>query len=187
MEIRSGYAFRSRPQRADEGGIKLVQMRDLDSATGWVQEMNLESIEAPANWDKHRLGIHDVLLAARGQNNYAAQFGGNSVAIPASNLLVLRLKPDCWDVHPFFLVLYLNLPGTQAQLGLMQTGSNIPFVPIDALKELVIPVLSNEQQQKFARLNELHQQEQRLMTEIQEKKKQLMAGVFQRLLTQGAT
>jgi hypothetical protein len=181
-DVRSGYAFRGRPARVDRGGIMLVQMRDLDSATGWVQESNLEQIEPPPNWEKYRLRLHDVVLAARGDNNQGAQFGGNTEALPASNLLVLRIRPGC-ELHPFFLVWYLNLPQTRAQLRQMRTGSNIPFIPIESLKGLPVPVPSNEMQQHIFGLNELFQTEQRLMTQLQERKKELMAGVFQCLLT----
>jgi len=180
-DVRSGFAFRERPERAAAHGIRLVQMRDLDSVTGWVQEEALESIEPPPNWEKHQLRLHDVVLAARGEKNQAAQFGGNTEAIPASNLLVLRLKPPL-VVLPYFLVWYLNLPPTQARLRQMRTGSNIPFIPIESLKRLAVPVLSDDMQQHISGLNELFQTEQRLMTQLLEKKKELMAGVFQCLL-----
>jgi hypothetical protein len=146
-DIRTGYPFRERPVRVATGGVQMVQMRDIDRATGWVKE-NLEQVETPPNWEAHRLHVGDVLLAGRGERNYAAQYAGDPnlsndddagevPAVAASHLVVLRVKPT-GDVIAPYLAWYLNLPQTQERLRASRAGSNISFIPIEALERIPI-------------------------------------------------
>ena len=64
----------------------------------------------------------------------------------------------------------------------MRAGSDIPFLPLAALGQLSVPVPSIEQQHRIVDLYGLFQQEQHLMAQIQDKRRELMAGVFQSLL-----
>ena len=179
-EIRTGFPFRERPVRVASGGCGLVQMGDLDTVTGWVKP-NLERVEPPSNWESHRLRVGDVLLASRGERNDAAQFSGDVEAVAAAHLLVIRLKPDC-GVHPFFLAWFLNRPKTQARLRVVRSGTNIPFLPVDTLRLFEIPVPSNELQHHMVHLHQLSLQEEKLVQQIQVRRRELMAGLMQCLL-----
>jgi hypothetical protein len=190
-EIRTGYPFRQRPVRVASGGCALVQMGDLDSVTGWVKS-GLEQVEVSGNWKKHELFVGDVLLASRGESNAAAQYAGDLrasnddntpdvPAVAAAHLLVIRLKPGC-GVHPFFLAWFLNQPDTQAQLRAVRSGTNIPFLPIEQLRNLEIPVPSDDLQHHMVSLYQLSLEEERLAKQLQQKRRELMAGVFQCLL-----
>lgn len=178
-EIRSGYPFRGRPERYPPGGICLVQMSDLKPDQPWVPEA-LERIEPPVNWQKHALRVHDVLLAVRGQRNNAAMYHGQQDAVAAANLAVLKLKGE---VLPHYLTWYLNLPQTQEQLRALRVGTNIPFLPIEALGQIKIPVPSIDRQHQIVVFYKLWQEEQRLMSKALDKRRELMAGVMQCLLT----
>lgn len=185
-DVRTGYPFRERPERVNTGGVQIVQMRDIDGATAWVGE-NLEQVKAPPNWETHRLHVGDVLLTTRGERNNAALFSGiNTKTVAAANLLVLRVKtPD--QVIPPYLAWYLNLPHTQERLRASRAGSNIPFIPIEELERLPIHVPSIAIQNHVVNLLQLSVEEQQLMTQIQEKRRELMAGVLQSLLTNQIT
>lgn len=195
-DIRTGYPFRERAERVDTGGVAMVQVRDLDGTTGWVKP-NLEQIETPANWEAHRLHGGDVLLAARGERNQVAQYPGganasgddDAVEVPAvvaSHLIVLRIKATGLVIPPY-LTWYLNLPKTQERLRALRAGSNISFLPIEALERLPIRVPSTEMQNHLVHLHELSVDEQRLMTQIRDKRRELMAGVLQCLLSNQTT
>jgi hypothetical protein len=157
----------------------MVQMSDIKPDQPWVPE-TLERIEPPDNWQKHALRVHDVLLAVRGQRNSAAMFHGEMDAVAAANLAVLKFKGDAL---PHYLTWYLNLPQTQEQLRALRVGTNIPFLPIEALGQMNIPVPSIDQQHHIVELYKLWHEEQQLMTQMLEKRRELMAGVFQCLLT----
>lgn len=182
-DIRSGYPFRDRPDRSSVGGIAMVQMSDIKADQPWVAE-TLEQIEPPDNWEKHALRAHDVLLTVRGHRNNAAIYQGENAAVAAANLAVLKFKGDAL---PQYLTWCLNLPQTQEQLRALRTGSNIPFLPIEALGQMKIPVPSMDRQQHIVELYKLWHEEQQLMTQVLNKRRELMAGVFQCLLTNDRT
>jgi len=199
VDIRTGYPFRGRPERAATAGIRLVQMRDVQPDQPWVSA-ELERVEAPANWEKHRLRMTDIVMTSRGERNNAAEFSSDPKisnddddapdelpAVAASQMLVLRPRRVGDTLLPAYLVWYLNRPETQAQLKSMRTGSNIPFLPVEALKSLEVPLPSYQMQQHITHLHQLSMDEQRLMTQIQDKRRELMAGVFQCLLTNQTT
>lgn len=199
VDIRTGYPFRERPERPTTVGIRLVQMRDIQPGKRWVNSA-LEVVEAPANWEKHQLRMTDIVMTSRGDRNNAAEFSCDPnisnddddaaeelPAVAASQMLVLRPIGVGDTLLPAYLVWYLNRPETQAQLKSMRTGSNIPFLPVEALKSLAVPLPSYEMQQHITHLHQLSMDEQRLMTQIQDKRRELMAGVFQCLLTNQTT
>ena len=184
VEIRTGYPFRERAERAAADGVGLVQMRDIDGATGWVKR-ELDHVQPPANWQSHRLWVGDVVLAGRGERNFAAQFANDEDAVAASHLLVLSVKGGA--LIPPFLAFFLNLPQTQERLRALRSGSNIPFIPIDALGQMKIPVPSIEMQNHLVNLMQLSEQEQQLMAQIQQKRRELMTAVYALLLERNET
>jgi hypothetical protein len=180
--IRSGFPFRERPVRVATGGCRLVQMRDVSDGFGVIAG-NLETVEAPANWEQHRLRLGDIVFGARGQQNNAAMVCLEMPnAIAASSLHVLRVNEDL--VSPHFLVWFLNLPQTKERLRTMQTGSSIPFISIEDFSQLPMRVPTYQLQQQIVELMLLQQEEQTLMRMIQTKRGELIDGTLQTLLNQ---
>jgi restriction endonuclease S subunit len=178
--IRSGYPFRERPVRVETGGCRLVQMSDLDKRLGGISP-NLESVAAPSNWETHRLHQYDILFAARGQINGAGVLTSDvSNAIAASTLLVLRSNNQI--VNPFYLAWHLNTDQTQAELKTMQAGSSIPFISIEDLGQLPVPVPSLEKQVKIVELESLGLEEQALMEMLRRRRQDLIKGAQKALL-----
>ena len=179
-EIRSGYPFRKKPERVEKDGCRLVQMRDVDRSLGAVKG-NLETVKAPPNWEDQRLRIGDILFTARGQTNSAGVFPFEiNDAIAASTLLVLRSKDQ--NVDPFYLAWHLNLAHTQERLRTMQVGSSIPFIPIEELGNLQIPLPPVEVQRQIVELISLGQEEQALMELLRRKRLALIEGAIRTLL-----
>ena len=178
-EIRSGFPFRKKPERAESGGCCLVQMRNVDRSLGEING-NLEAVIAPPNWEDQRLRSGDILFTARGQTNSAGVFTSKiSNALAASTLLVLR--PNGF-VFPFYLAWYLNLPHTRELLRSMQAGSSIPFIPIDELGGLPIHLPPMELQRQIVDLVSLGQEEQALMELLRRKRLALIEGAIRTLL-----
>jgi hypothetical protein len=180
-EVRSGFPFRVRPVRVTTGGCRLVQMRDVKGSYGAILG-NLETVEAPANWEHQRLRTGDIVFSARGQQNSAAVICVEMPnAIAASSLHVVRVNEDLVSSH--FLVWYLNLPKTKERLRTMQAGSGIPFISIEDFSQLAVRLPSMELQDKITDLVLLQQEEQTLMRLIQMKRGELIDGTLQTLLT----
>ncbi len=177
--IRTGYPFREKPERVLAGGCPLVQMKDLNPKSPF-RVYDLERVFKPDDYQRHALQPGDVLMAARGKRNNAATFPGASESvIPASHILVLR--PNA-SVLPEYLSWFLNLPSTQEALGERRAGSSIPFVSVQALGGLRVPVPNKEKQKQIVELHKLALREQELLAEIKTKRWQLMNAQLREVL-----
>jgi hypothetical protein len=141
-----------------------VQIGDVQAVTSEVGD-NLSHVEAPAKWKKHRLLYGDVMFLGRGMRNDAATFVGKADdVIDAPHLFVLRANKLM--VVSDYLTWFLNLPETQERIRSFRAGSAVPFVPMDALSQLEMPVPSLEMQNQVVGLHRLCRQEQRLLEQI---------------------
>ncbi|PWU09503.1 MAG: hypothetical protein C5B50_27380 [Verrucomicrobia bacterium] len=174
-EVRTGYPFRGGVDRVREGGCLLVQAGNIDSeAGGLVGEP--ARIERPGNMEDHALRGGDVLMVGRGPRNDAAAFTWERTdVLAASYLIVVRAKGS---VHAGFLNWFLNLPATQARIRAMRSESTVPFVAVEALRRLRVPVPSAEVQEKVAKLHELNMREQELLRKIGERRRVLMDALL---------
>ena len=79
---------------------------------------------------------------------------------------------------PEFLTWFLNLPRTQARIRSLQSGSSVPFVPVEALESIDVPVPSLEMQKKIVEIQRLRAQEERLLGEIMSRRRALLDGTL---------
>ncbi len=176
-EIRTGYPFRGGVDRVREGGCLLVQAGNIDGKAGDLTGEPTR-IARPANFREHVLHYADVLLIARGARNDAATFTwGGGEAVAASHLMILRTEGRI--AFPDYLTWFLNLPATQAKIRAMRSESTVPFVAVEALGRLRVPVPSIELQNNIAGVQKLSTQEQRLLGRIREQRRVLIDGVLQ--------
>jgi hypothetical protein len=174
-EIRTGYPFRGRIERMEAGGCRMVQMGDVRAALPKVGR-DLAHVEAPQNWQKHKLQPSDVLFVGRGVRNDAAVFtGGHDDVIAAPHLFVLRARRE---LLPAFLVWFLNLPETQERIRSFRSGSALPFVPMEAFAKMPVPVPSLRVQEAIAAVQQLALQEQELLQQIKNKRRVLIDGLL---------
>jgi hypothetical protein len=174
--IRTGYPFRGGVDRVREGGCLLVQAGNIDGQAGDLTGEPTR-IATPSNFREHVLHCADVLLIARGPRNDAATFtwaGGEAVA--ASHLMILRTEGRF--ASPDYLTWFLNLPPTQAKIRAMRSESTVPFVSVEALERLRVPVPSIELQNNIAGVQKLSTQEQRLLEQIRTRRRVLVDGLL---------
>lgn len=174
-EIRTGYPFRGRIERADGGNCRLVQMGDVRASTGDVADVQARVV-LPQGPGKHVLHYGDVLFTGRGMRNEAATFAGESGdVIAAPHLFVLRTQGRV--AFPDYLTWFLNLPETQEQIRAMRRGSAVPFVPMTTFAKLEVPLPSIEMQNHIAGIQRLSLQEQNLLGQIRERRRVLIEGL----------
>jgi hypothetical protein len=174
--IRTGYPFRGRAERVGDGGCVLVQVGNINGEAG---EMAGEPtrITAPANWREHVLNYGDVLVIARGPRNDAATFTWEAgQAVAASHILILRTEGKI--AYPEYLTWFLNHPATQARIKAMRSESSVPFVSVDAMARLHVPVPSIDTQNHVAAIQKLKAQEQRLLEGVTTLRRTLVDGLL---------
>ncbi len=174
--IRTGYPFRGGVERVREGGCLLVQAGNIDGDAGDVTG-ELTRITAPANFREHILHSGDVLVIARGHRNDAATYTrAEGEVVAQSHIIILRTEGKI--AFPDYLTWFLNLPKTQAQIRAMRSESSVPFVAVEAIGRLRIPVPSIELQNKIAGVQKLSAKEQQLMEEIRNRRRSLVDGLL---------
>lgn len=175
VNIRSGL----HQQPSPEGNIRYLQASDL-LATETEQPMEFTYIEESKSTTKHLLEKGDVLLAAKGNRNFAwAYTTETGTAVASTFFVVLHLITH--KVLPEYLAIFLNLPATQHQLQAMGGGNFAPVLRKSDLQDLSVIALSLEKQQKIVQLHKLHQQKVRLQKQIMECEEAFTQAIFHQL------
>jgi len=141
--ISAGHPFRGKIPEAPGSGIYAVQMKDVSVAHGinWAGCIETEPMGRSAVW----LEKGDILVAARGNHNYAvlvADAPPRSVAAP--HFFVVRIGEDA--VLPDFLVWMLNQRYWQRYFEQNSEGSTTKSIRRKVLEStpIVIPPLTKQ-------------------------------------------
>lgn len=116
--------------------------------------------------EKHLLRTGDILLASKGDYNYAVQYRGLiDKAVASSTFIVVRVR-DQSQLLPEFLTWYLNHPGTQLFFKDRSKGSAITSLAIGAIADLAIFVPPVPKQKIILKLDELRKKETQLRQQL---------------------
>ena len=150
------------------GGFEFVQGKDIgsDGTLGLDAMVRLSEVPGKGMPDVLRAG--EVTLQTRGSSYRAAVVPQSDIAMVAAGSLYV-LAPDASRIDPEFLVFYLNLPGTQAILRQLATGSTILNLRRAAVEQLGVPLPSLADQRRLVELGRLV----RKQTDIAERLNQL--------------
>lgn len=104
--------------------------------------------------EKHILKQGDVLFAAKGSKNFAAQFDLKDMSAAAStSFFVIRIFEK--NILPEYLTWYLNHPTTMKFLKAFARGTSIASISKEVLNDLEIIIPSLEKQQLIFKINDL--------------------------------
>jgi len=180
-EIRTGYSFRKAQSLQEETGLLGLQINDLRHMKV-VDPSRLTAIEWPGRGDPPVLKSGEVVIAAKGNENYAAIYLGNERnIIPSSQLLVITVN-NPHRVSPQFLCWLLNYPDIQQKLVELQTGSNIYSLSKKALQHLQVPIPTQETQEQLLRLARLYEEEERLTNDLLKNREVMVHALSKKLL-----
>jgi restriction endonuclease S subunit len=160
--------------------VYYLQARHIDNKhqfnSNIAPELNLDG-----RINKHFLQRGDLLVAAKGKDNYAVEYNeAISPAVASSIFIVIRVKEE--QILSSFLAWYINLPHVQKILADCAKGTALPVITKSDLEKLEIPVPSIEKQQLILRIHQLHQQEISLKAQIDSlKNKQIQQEIINAL------
>jgi len=183
-DITVGYPFRGKIPEATGTGIYAVQMKDVISGNliSWARciETELKGKKKPV-W----LKMGDVLVAARGNSNYAALVGPeadevNSVASPHFFVLS-NYSPK---VSPQYLQWFINQSPSQRYFQREAEGTLTKSIRRAVLENLPIAVPSIEKQEKIVQLYITMLQEQILLKQLTLNAEVLMNTIAKDLLNE---
>ncbi len=180
--ISSGVTFRSRIEPSRNGGVKLIQMKDLGD-DNFVHLAESIRIDHPKPRPNQLAKLGDIIFRSRGQNNTAAllkdKVESTIVAAP-----LLRIRPDLENVVPEFLLWWINQSSSQSYLASRSKGTMLKMVSIDSLEALEVTLPSLKQQKKVAEFFSLSMREQQLLEEIKNRRTIYTQGILMQMASE---
>ncbi len=173
--LQAGYPFRGAIEEARNGDVLVVQMKDVDPASGvdWSRAIrtSLSGRKHPA-W----LRAGDLLFVAKGARFYAVCIDeppGPAVCAPAFFHLRVKLPAS---IDPAFLAWQINRPPFQRQLQQAAEGSGQLSIRRPVLEALHLHIPTMRQQRVIASLVELARLERQTLHQlIRSRERQLHA------------
>lgn len=174
--IQVGYAFRSRLESMNTGGIAVIQMKDL-TEEGRVDCSALVRVDMERVKDHHLVRSGDLVFRSRGLVTKAALLEDDpGQAVVAAPLFRIRVKDKL--VSPQYLNWFINQAPAQKYLASHSRGTAQQMVSIEALEALEIVVPSVERQRAVVEVAELAAQEQKLVREIAEARRRYISSTL---------
>lgn len=174
-DIAMGHSFRSRLEQVEDGGMAVIQMKDLteDNRLNASAMAHIDLAEVKA---RQYVEPNDILFRSRGQTNTAVLITGDvGVAVIAAPLL--RVRPN-ETILPAYLAWFINLPVSQAWLATQAKGTAVSMISKQSLAGLDVVVPSIERQRTIVQLAELAEEEQRLLRDLASKRKRYVNGIL---------
>lgn len=185
--ISAGYPFRGKIPEYPEGNLAVVQMKDTSSEFG-VDWMSCVRSEATGKKAPDWLQTGDILVAARGNQNYAVLVDTRHAPLPAvaaPHFYVVRPQSDA--LIPEFLAWQLNQQPCQRYFELHAEGTLTKSIRRQVLEEALIGLPSLAEQQTILAMARTLQEERQLMQLLQHNGEQMMHAIATRLLEQSDT
>ncbi len=162
--VSSGYHFRGGVNHVADGRYAVIQAKDVDDSLHFDRE-RLVRVNLEADPERYLVRQGDVVFLSRGVRPWALPIVepvGDTV-VPSS-FYILRADPQ--RVRPEYLAWFLNHPKTQATLGDIAKGSNIPFISMREFGDFPVQIPTLKIQEKIVSLARLNDREQQLLKEL---------------------
>jgi len=175
-EISSGVTFRSRIETSFNGGVRVIQMKDLGD-DNFVHIKGCIQIKHSVIKPDQIVKIGDLIFRSRGQTNTVALLN-EEVTDTILAAPLLRLRPNKFKVLPEYLLWWINQPSSQYYLISRSEGSTVKMVGKSGLEDMMVSLPPMEKQIKIAKFFYLSQQEQKLLEKLKYHKAILTQGIL---------
>ena len=174
--IVGGYPFRSAIEALPAGNVGVLQMANVDQVSG-VDPAKTIRVELPAERKPTFLASDDIVIAARGTNNYAVRIASleGQVVCTSQFFLIRLLDPNKVDAR--FLAWQLNQRPTQDYLRREATGTYILNIRREVMDRLPIALPPLDQQLAIAGLAEAARSERLALNKLIENRTHLFEAI----------
>lgn len=182
--IRTGHHFRERVEPSDSGNVRVVQAKDFTN-NGKIDAASLTPVDLDGYKKELVLQDGDIILRSRGGSNFPAAVIENLpfIAMPSFPILLIRIQTK--NVLPDYLAWHLNQLKTQNKLQSEAMGTFVPTVSKTTLAGLLIPIPSMKVQKDIVTLNQLVEEECRILQEISLKRQAVTNGLLLQYAQEG--
>lgn len=174
--VHSGYTARSRLEPANEGGLPVLQLRDITEGAEFAVP-ELQRYDLPAA-ERFHVVDGDVIFRSRGEPSTAAVVRSVDVdpIVVIAPLMILR--PDTKKLLPDYLAWFINRPETQRTLSSEAQGTGLRMISVATLEKLEIAVPDLATQEQIAELDALGRLEARLLQQLAESRTRLLTTLL---------
>jgi restriction endonuclease S subunit len=150
-EVTGGFAFRSAIESLPPGDVGVLQMSNVDSL-GFIDWSKTVRVRLPDERRPNFISSGDIILAARGTNNYAALIEHvEGPVVCTSQFFSIRVRSQL-ELNVGFLVWQLNQKPCQDYLKREATGSYILNIRRDVLDQMPVALPPYDKQCTIAGL-----------------------------------
>lgn len=175
-KIQTGYTARGALKPVLSGGVKAMQLRDVQDGVVF-DASNLPSYELNGAIDRYWVGPGDVLFRSRGEKNAAIAVAGTSgAAIAVLPLLILR--PNHNVIEAQYLAWFINQAPSQKYFDSCARGTGIRMISRPCLEDLEIVVPDLGVQRRVVEVDRLARREGELQMLLVEKRAALSSAVL---------
>jgi restriction endonuclease S subunit len=155
-------------QTISTGSVVYLQAKHFDENGHFYRKVKPD-LPLDNQTGKHLLNDGDIIFAAKGSKNFAAQYENkNGPCVASSTFLVIKLNDKFRSiVLSDYLVWFINHQRTQEWLKAKARGSSIPSISKNDLQDLEIIIPSIEKQKTILKIDSLHKKEQSIIKKIQ--------------------
>ena len=180
-EVRLGYPFRGGISGVSDGGIRVVQTKDL-SRSGLAPAAEWLETALPGRAAGHGLADGDILFGARG-TSYGACLVSNPPpnAVASQHMYVIRVTRPA-QLLPEFLTWQLNQPPAQRYFAQSAEGSRQLSIRRAVLEAVPLRVPPLAQQQAVVALQRTVDAERRILQTLIDHRAAELAAIAERLL-----
>lgn len=179
-EVRAGYPLRGALVTAGNGGVPVIQMKDIDPACG-LRWAGAARVALTGRKDPDWLVAGDLLFVPRGSRFFAVDINAPPErAICSPHLFHLRVRSPK-QVLPAFLAWQINQPPVQRQLMAAAEGSAQLSVRRAEIESLRIALPPLDQQAGVVALAQAARRERVLLMQLIENRERELAGLASQL------
>lgn len=174
-DIQTGYPFRGKVKGDPLGSHIAIQSRDIDDALNLKLD-GITRFRMPANArsEGKQLQSGDILVMSRTEKPYAIQIPqAFPPAVAHTSFYTIRIRKED-RLLASFLTLSLNSNLLQNRLQSLIKGTSIPYIRIDDLRTLPIPLPTLEKQKQIVRLHEAFLREAALHRKLEATRQELI-------------
>ena len=168
-EIRTGQAFPGKLEDDPDGDYFVANSRAMTEENS-LDAKGLVRMSSKTVKPFKCLERNDVLLTAKGNKQRAVLFDLMLEPVVASSFFLI-LKVLSPELNPAYLAWFLNHPSIQKQLSTIAIGATVAHLSKKRVMKLEIKLPIKEIQNKIVRCASLAAEEQRILTELNAKKK----------------
>lgn len=178
-DVLTGYPFRTKVEHDPQGDLRVIQVKDiLKDRTLNPDKLTQIRLTGKARPEKKFVHRDDVLVMTRTEKPYAVHLRQELPRTVVQNSFnTVRLRTP-GEMEPEFLAMLLNQSLMQSKMAARIKGSSIPYMRVEDLTSLPVPIPSIERQRVLVALEKTLRRERKLHRELEKARQDQLDGLI---------